>query len=136
MHIELFNLLQDAVQTRARRIRHRGPPGPRQDHHHQQAYVLWCICFRKEPFILLISNTIDQASDCLSMIKHELQTNPLLMEDFPEACEPPEATPTAPRWRKEEIITRNGVKVTALGAEKKIRGRNASSASADPHCPG
>lgn len=123
MHIELFSLLQDAVETRAQRIAIAAPRGHAKTTIVSQAYVLWCICFKKEPFVLLISNTIDQASDCLSMIKHELQTNPLLMADFPDACEPPEATPTAPRWRKEEIITRNGVKVTALGAEKKIRGR-------------
>lgn len=123
MHLELFEMLQNAVLARGGRMAIAAPRGHAKTTLVSQAFVLWCICFHKEPFILLISNTIDQASDCLSMIKHELQTNPLLLEDFPEVCESPESTPTAPRWRKEEVITRNGVKVTALGAEKKIRGR-------------
>ena len=46
-----------------------------------------------------------------------------MLGDFPAACEPPGSLPPAPRWRRDEIITRNGVKVTALGAETKIRGR-------------
>ncbi|UCD75503.1 MAG: hypothetical protein JSV91_01020 [Phycisphaerales bacterium] len=56
--------------------------------------------------ILMISNALDQATDSLSHVKNELQHNPRLLEDFSEICEIPKSQPGAPRWRKEEIITR------------------------------
>jgi len=87
------------------------------------AYVLWCICYELEPYILLISNTADQSVDLLAAIKGELESNLLLIEDFPHAAEPPGAKPGPERWRKADIITRNGVKVLALGAGQKVRGR-------------
>jgi hypothetical protein len=123
MHLELFALLENAHHSRGQRLAIAAPRGHAKSTIVSQAYVLWCICYAYEPFILLISNTIDQASDGLSMIKHELQCNQMLLEDFPEVCDPPGRGNLPLRWRKEEIITRNGVKVTALGADKKIRGR-------------
>lgn len=46
-----------------------------------------------------------------------------MLQDFPEVAEEPGKKPRPERWREDEIITRNGVRVIALGAEKKIRGR-------------
>jgi predicted phage terminase large subunit-like protein len=58
----------------------------------------------------------------LSDIKRELESNELLMRDFPEICELGRK-PAPARWSQREIITRNGIKVLALGTGQQIRGR-------------
>ena len=130
MHTELFAELQKATARRGARLAIAAPRGHAKSTIVSLTYVLWSICYYMESFILLISNTFDLSSDFLSQIKQELQCNDRLSEDFPEVCEPLGAVPgagvpgvRAPRWRRDEIITRNGVKVTALGAEKQVRGR-------------
>ncbi len=130
MHTELFAELQKATARRGARLAIAAPRGHAKSTIVSLTYVLWSICYYMESFILLISNTFDLSSDFLSQIKRELQCNGRLLEDFPGVCEPLGAVPgagvpgvRAPRWRRDEIITRNGVKVTALGAEKQIRGR-------------
>ena len=127
MHTELFSELQNATVQRGARLAIAAPRGHAKSTIVSLTYVLWSICYHKESFILLISNTFELSSDFLSQIKQELQCNVRLLEDFPEVCEPLGAVPgagmRAPRWRRDEIITRNGVKVTALSAEKQIRGR-------------
>ncbi len=123
MHEELFVDLQEASKQRGARLAIAAPRGHAKSTIVSLTYILWCICYRTEPYIMLISNTLDLSSDFLSQIKRELQSNSRLLEDFPEVCEPLGSQPGAPRWRRDEIITRNDVKVTALGAEKQIRGR-------------
>ncbi len=80
-------------------------------------FPLWCICYNKKKFIILISDTLGQAEDFLADIKRELETNLMIQQDFPFAFGKGEM------WRSDEIITRNGVKVKALGTGSKIRGR-------------
>ncbi len=135
MHLELFALLEEAAVTRGARLAIAAPRGHAKSTIVGCAYVLWRLCPRaqgadaspgapgafEEPYILLISNTQDQASDFLSFIKSELTGNLRLRDDFPELAEPGD-TPSS-RWRRDEIITRTGVKITALGADTKIRGR-------------
>jgi len=87
------------------------------------AYVLWCICEGTEQFIVLASDTYDQATDLLTAVKGELESNDRLRTDFPEVCEDPLVPPKPERWRKDDLITRNGVRMFAMGAEQKIRGR-------------
>jgi predicted phage terminase large subunit-like protein len=123
MHKELFQLLEQAVSERNARIAVAAPRGHAKSTVVSLAFVLWCVCYRLEPFIVLISNTEDQAVDLLATVKHELETNALLIQDFPVVGEPPNSKPAPKRWRKGEIITRNGVKIRALGAGQKIRGR-------------
>ncbi len=82
-------------------------------------YVIYCICYGIEEFIVLISSTSDQAAGFLSHIKNEFETNERLIHDFPDVCE--KGKP--PRWTRNEIVTRNKVKVLALGTGQQIRGR-------------
>lgn len=123
MHLEICTFLESASRLRGDRLAFAAPRNHAKSTIVSLAYLLWCICYGKEPFILLISNTLDQAADFLSQIKRELQSNPRLIEDFPEVCEPPSGSSGNRRWRRDEIITRNDIKVTALGADTKIRGR-------------
>ena len=119
MHTELVAALQQASRQRGARLAIAAPRGHAKSTLVSLAYVLWCICYRREPFILLISHTQLQAVDALEQVKNELQANGRLMEDFPGACE----EPSTPRWRKEEITTKSGIRIAALGAGSKIRGR-------------
>jgi len=123
MHEELFGLLKQATEKRNFRLAVAAPRGHAKSTVVSLAYVLWCICYRLENHIVLISNTADQSMDLLTAIKGELESNSLLIEDFPDVAEPPGLKPGPRRWRKNDIITRNGVKVIAIGAGQKIRGR-------------
>lgn len=124
MHREVMVGLQEiTLARRGARVAVAAPRGHAKSTIVSLACVLWCICYDREKFIILISNTAGQADDLLSHVKAELESNPRLLVDFPRVCEEPGTKPGPPRWRQDEIITRNGVRICAFGAEKKIRGR-------------
>ena len=130
MHCELFDMLQVVSHKRGARLAIAAPRGHAKSTIVSLAYILWCICYRKEQYIMLISNTLDQASDFLSQIKSELYSNSRLIEDFPDVCELPGTAPGsgakgtgARSWKRDEVVTRNDVRITALGADTKFRGR-------------
>ena len=79
-------------------------------------FVLWCICYRKKKYIVMISDTAGKAEDFLADVKKEILNNDELRKDFPEV------TSKGDLWRTEEIITKNDIKVTALGTGNNIRG--------------
>uniref|UniRef100_A0A6M3JYA4 Putative homing endonuclease n=1 Tax=viral metagenome TaxID=1070528 RepID=A0A6M3JYA4_9ZZZZ len=79
--------------------------------------VVWCVVYKKKRFPIMLSDTSGQSSDFLEDVKRELEFNALLNRDFPDACG------KGPIWRIGEIITRNSIKVMALGTGNKIRGR-------------
>lgn len=122
MHEELYQLLLEITEKRSERAAVAAPRDNAKSSIVSLIYVIWCICFQKEKYILLLSETKDQATDNLSHIKAELENNPKLIEDFPEICVM-EDTQKPDCWKKNEIVTRNGVKVTSLGSGQKIRGR-------------
>jgi predicted phage terminase large subunit-like protein len=122
MHEELFGLLAEATSQRGARLALAAPRGHAKTSIVSTAYTLWCICYGLEPYMVLVSNTADQARDLLSHIKRELESNTRLLEDFPELSESSQV-PGPPRWRKDEIITRNDIKVTAVGVGGSVRGR-------------
>jgi predicted phage terminase large subunit-like protein len=76
---------------------------------------LYCITHKLKEFIILISDTASQAEEFLSNIRGELEDNPRLREDFGNLV--------GDVWKADDIITNNQVRVLALGARKKIRGR-------------
>ncbi len=123
MHVELISMLEEATRRRNARLAIAAPRGHAKSTLVSLAYVLWCICYKREPYIVLISNTAGQSDDLLTPIKGELESNPLLLRDFPDVAEPRGGRPGPERWRKNDIITRNGVKVLSLGTGQKIRGR-------------
>jgi predicted phage terminase large subunit-like protein len=79
---------------------------------------MWCACMQYKEFILLISETVGQAEDFLDDIKAELMSNERLQEDFPEACGKGDY-----RWRQDDIVLRNDIRIYALGCGGKTRGR-------------
>jgi predicted phage terminase large subunit-like protein len=84
------------------------------------SYVLpiWCLCFGRKEFIILISETAGQAEDFLDDIKSELVNNRLLMDHFPMPT-----GKSSERWRNDDIITKSNARIRALGCGGKIRGR-------------
>jgi predicted phage terminase large subunit-like protein len=81
------------------------------------AKVLKAICEGSEHYILLISDTGDQAEKNLASVKAELEGNSELRATYPSACAP------GPAWNNSRIETQSHVCVEALGTGKKARGR-------------
>lgn len=74
MHREISLLLENAASgERGERISLAAPRGHAKSTLVSLAYVLWCICLKKERFIVLGSNTASQANDLLTHIKTELE---------------------------------------------------------------
>lgn len=81
-------------------------------------FPLYCICHGLEKYIMLIGDTSGQAEQNLESVKHELTSNDRLRKDYPHVCG--EGTV----WNVEHIVTRNQIKVQALGAGMQFRGRS------------
>lgn len=79
--------------------------------------ALYCICLGLKHYIIEISDVYNQAVLLLEGIKAELTANPRLTNDFPGVCG------AGRTWREGEIVTRNNIRVEALGALQKLRGR-------------
>jgi predicted phage terminase large subunit-like protein len=121
-HEDISAILEDITKSRAGKLAIAAPRGSAKSTVITLQYVIFCLCYKVEKFIVIISNTSDQAQGFLASIKQELETNSLLAKDFPEVCEL--GTKPAPaRWTQKEVITKNGIKVLALGVGQQIRGR-------------
>ncbi|MFC1806084.1 phage terminase large subunit [Planctomycetota bacterium] len=122
-HDEVAGMLERAAAARGERIAVAAPRGHAKSTLVSLAYILWCVCYGIEHYAVIISDTSSQAEGLLASVKKELEQNLRLREDFPDVCEPAGSRPGPARWRRDEIVTGNDVKITALGAGKKIRGR-------------
>ena len=122
-HLEIYGLLDEAIVKRGKKIAIAAPRFFGKSTLITLMYVCYLICHSKKgAYIAIISNTASQATQILDNIKKELTENPLLRTDFPEIFESKGGTKCL-RWRESDIITRNGVKITALGTGQQIRGR-------------
>ena len=81
-------------------------------------FPIWCICYNKKRFIILVSETASSAEEFLEDVKRELLHNEKLKRDFPQAVG------AGPTWKRGEIITRNNIKMMSLGRGNQIRGKN------------
>lgn len=101
-------------------------------------------------FIALIGDTAEAALDILNVIKLQIETNDLLLEDFPEICYPIrclegitnrcngqlcEGVRTRITWNDDEIVlptipgsAASGVRIVVRGITGRIRGMKASTA--------
>ena len=88
------------------------------------AAPLWCIIGTAGPdgrrvprkhYILIIKDSFDQAKLDMNGIKEELDHNERLRRDFGDLTGTP--------WGAAEMVTANGVRIEALGAGMKVRGR-------------
>ncbi len=118
MHEEIFFLLKEITVKRNARVAIAAPRGHAKSTIIAMAYPLWCVLYGKESFVLIVSNTSDQAILRLNDIKKQLETNPLFLSDFPEVCRSKKQTP----WRSNRILLANGAMISAYGAEQQLRG--------------
>ncbi len=81
-----------------------------------QLGALWCSITERKHFIGIIMDAMDQSIQMLEAIKVELESNPRLKQDFPDACGAGRV------WQVGEIVTANNRKIKAAGAGKKLRG--------------
>jgi predicted phage terminase large subunit-like protein len=122
MHKEVFAELAKLVDKRQGRLASAAPRGHAKSTIVSLAFVLWCVLYGKEKLVFLVSATREQVILLLKDVKSELQNNSLLLEDFPEACQP-EGTPRQPKpWRGNRILLRNGAMILAYGAGQGLRG--------------
>lgn len=123
MHDDLYQMLESVTQRSGARLAVAAPRNSAKSTLVTLLYPLWAICHQRHKFIVLLSDTADKAAEFLDHIKYELVHNQRLIEDYPQACERGGRFPRAPRWRSNEIITANGIKVAAQGVTQNIRGR-------------
>lgn len=79
-------------------------------------FVLWCVVTGRKHYILLIADALTQAAALLEAVKAELEANPRLGMDFPEA------TGRGRIWNEVTTVTAGNIKLQALGAGKRMRG--------------
>jgi hypothetical protein len=121
MHEEIFKLLDEASVKRSVKLAIAAPHGYCTSSLISVAYVLWSLCYEREPFIVLFSRTAKQAGDYLAQIKTQLRKNPLLLEDFPEICHVQSSGREPDVWRRDEIALPNQTRVLALKVWEEIR---------------
>jgi len=121
-HLEIYVMLLDATENRNRKIAFAAPRDFGKSTMITLAYIIYSICYSKEHFIVIISNTASQARKILDNVRQELTENEELRRDFPEIFES-EGRPKPPRWTSDDIVTRNNVEILALGYGQQIRGR-------------
>ena len=112
---------------------HEAPRGEAKSTYETQLCSLWSICRAahidahgfvklmlsaksRKHMIGIIMNTEEQAAEMLESIKAELDTNPRLAMDFPEACGQGRV------WQATTAITVNNIKIRIGGTGKKLRG--------------
>lgn len=81
-----------------------------------QALTLYCVCRSLKHFIPIVMDSSDQATTMLEAVKVELESNPRLTMDFPQA------TDAGRVWNAGVILTANNIKIQAFGSGKKMRG--------------
>ena len=119
-HEEIAKILKDMSYYRNGRLAVAAPRGYAKSTIVNFFYVIWSICYSKEHFIVILSATSRQAQGLLYGISKELQTNDLLLSDFPDVFSDEIKTKT--KQTKDDIITANNIKITALGAGQDFRG--------------
>lgn len=80
----------------------------------------------KFPFIILVADSSRQATLNISAIKHELETNQLIKQDYGEikgnVIEDFSLQGEGEEWQKQNIVLSNGVRILARSRGQKVRG--------------
>jgi phage terminase large subunit-like protein len=80
----------------------------------------------KYPFIILVADSSRQATLNISAIKHELETNELIKQDYGEIkgniIEDFSLKGEGEEWQKQNIVLSNGVRILARSRGQKVRG--------------
>lgn len=118
LHEYLFDRLPRLILSggRGKKLVLAAPRGEAKSTLCSQIFVLWCVVNAHMHYIPIIMDAFDQAAVMLEAIKAELEVNPRLRMDFPEACG------VGRVWNAGVAVTANDIKLQALGSGKKLRG--------------
>lgn len=78
--------------------------------------ALHAAAYGYKPYILILSDSSDQAQGFLSDIREEIEDNQAIRDDFGDLQ-------GKKAWREDVLLTATGIKIEAIGSGKKIRGR-------------
>ena len=115
-HEEIYAVLRDTSLKRRAII---APRGHSKSTLASFIYPMYEICFNnpEEPkFIVIVSESQDQAVNFLSNIKSNLEDNPRIHHYFGNLV--------GDNWTQDDIVTSNNVRIKAIGSRQKIRGIN------------
>jgi len=121
-HREIYQILEEITVARGKKVALAAPRNFGKTSLVMLIYIIYLICYGKEKFIVILSGTQSQAMQTLENIRKELTENERLRKAFPEIFES-EGRPKPPRWKRDDIVTRNGIEILALGRGQQIRGR-------------
>ncbi|WP_278370891.1 MULTISPECIES: phage terminase large subunit [Thalassospira] len=79
-------------------------------------FLVYCTVYELKHYMIYIMDVFDQASVVIEAFKVEMESNPRLRNDFPEA------TGKGPVWQDGVCVTTNNIKLHARGAGQRIRG--------------
>jgi predicted phage terminase large subunit-like protein len=113
-HLEMINYLEKMTFERSKKVAWAAPRGNAKSSIVTTMYVLWCTCYRHESCIVIFSETKEQSEKMLGQIRDGVES---LQEPFSDVYAVPN-----PRWRRNEIVTKNGVNVVASSTGHRIRG--------------
>ncbi len=117
LHTYLFDRLPKLVANpKGRHLALAAPRGEAKSTITSLIFVIWCMVYIYKHYICLIMDSFDQASTMLEAVKAELEANPRLQMDFPEA------TGVGRLWQQGIIISTNNIKLQAFGSGKRMRG--------------
>ena len=86
-------------------------------------YVLWNICYQKRRFVIIGSETSEQATMQLSAIIYELQANDMILRDFGVLYKETRKADEVTRKKSvKDFITENNIRVMSKGKGESIRG--------------
>lgn len=125
MHNELFVELAKLIRQMGGRLAVAAPRDHAKSTIVSLVFALWCLLYEKEKLILIVSATKEQAIMHLGHIREQLQTNELLIQDFPEVCQPEEPASGRRRskpWRENRFRLPNGAMACAYGTGQNLRG--------------
>jgi phage terminase large subunit-like protein len=124
-HPQLVHALEDPDE---RRVLILGFRGSGKSTFGSLALPLWAALEHpdKYPFIILIADSSRQATLNISAIKHELETNTLIKQDYGEikgnVIEDFSLQGEGEEWQKQNIVLSNGVRILARSRGQKVRG--------------
>jgi len=124
-HSELIHALEDDA---IRRLLIIGFRGSGKSIFGSLALPLWAALEypQKFPFIILVADSSRQATLNISAIKHELETNELIKQDYGEirgrVIEDFSLQGEGEEWQKQNIVLSNGVRILARSRGQKVRG--------------
>lgn len=117
MHRWLEAQFDAMVTHRGTKVNVIGPRGAAKSTLGALAFPLRLLVEGREPYIWLVSDTMEQARSHLENIKAELLTNPALGDAYPGSVG------RGPVWRENSLTLHNGATIEAFGSGQRIRGR-------------